>query len=45
MILLLTQGVFPGLGGGAGKGPGMGRPIRHFDWVIDLGHSCKKMAK
>ena len=39
-----SQGTFPGFGGGAGKGPGIGWPIRHFDWLIDLGNSCKKMA-
>ena len=24
--------------------PGIGLPIRYFDWLIDLGNSCKKMA-
>ena len=33
--------LFLGFGGGAGKGPGIGRPIRHFDRLIDLGNSCK----
>ena len=42
---LVPRALFPGLGGGAGKGPGIGRPIRHFDWLIDLGNSCKKMAR
>ena len=27
-----------------GAFPGIGLPIRHFDWLIDLGNSCKKMA-
>ena len=36
---LVPRELFPGLGGGAGKGPGIGRPIRHFDWLIDLGNS------
>ena len=43
-INLVPRALFPGLGGGAGKGPGIVRPIRHFDWLIDLGNSCKKMA-
>ena len=42
---LVPRALFPGFGGGAGKGPGIGRPIRHFDWLIDLGNSCKKRAK
>ena len=42
---LVPRALFPGFGGGAGKGPGIGRPIRHFYWLIDLGNSCKKMAK
>ena len=42
---LRPRAVFRGLGGGAGKGPGIGRPIRHFDWSIDLGNPRKKMAK
>ena len=42
---LVPRALFPGLAGGAGKGPGIGRPIRHFDWLIDLGNSCKKMAR
>ena len=44
-VNLVPRALFPGLGGGAGKGPGIGRPIRHFDWLIDLGNSCKKMAR
>ena len=43
-INLVPRALFPGFGGGAGKGPGFGRPIRYFDWLIDLGNSCKKMA-
>ena len=39
------RALFPDFGGGAGKGPGIGRSIRYFDWLIDLGNSCKKMAK
>ena len=35
----------PCFGGGEGKGPGIGQPTRHFDWLIDLGNSCKKVAK
>ena len=42
---LVARALFPGFGGGAGKCPGIGWPIRHFDWLIDLGTSCKKMAK
>ena len=42
---LVPRVLFPGFGGGAGKGPGIGRSIRHFDWLIDLGNLCKKMTK
>ena len=42
---LVPRALFPGFGGGAGKGPGIGRSIRHFDWLIDLGNLCKKMTK
>ena len=42
---LVHRALFPGFGGGAGKCPGIGWPIRHFDWLIDLGTSRKKMAK
>ena len=35
--ILFHRTLFPG--GEAGKGPGIGRPIRHFDWLIDLGNS------
>ena len=41
---LVPRALFPGFGSGAGKGPGIGRPIRYFDWLIDLGNSFKKMA-
>ena len=41
---LVPRALFPGFGGGAGKGPGISWPICHFDWLIDLGNSCKKMA-
>ena len=34
---LFPRTLFPGCE--AGKGPGIGRPIRHFDWLIDLGNS------
>ena len=34
---LFPRTLFPG--GEKGKGPGIGRPIRHFDWLIDLGNS------
>ena len=37
---LVPRALFPGFEGGAGKGPGIGRPIRYFDWLIDLGKSC-----
>ena len=33
---LFPRTLFPGCE--AGKGPGIGRPIRHFDWLIDLGN-------
>ena len=39
---LVPRALFPGFGGGAGKSPGIGRSIRHFDWLIDLGNLCKK---
>ena len=42
---LVPRALSPGFGGGAGKGPGIGRSIRYFDWLIDLGNSCKKIAK
>ena len=42
---LVPRALSPGYGGGAGKGPGIGRTIRYFDWLIDLGNSCKKIAK
>ena len=42
---LVPRALFPAFGGGAGKGPGIGRSIRHFDWLIDLGNLCKKMTK
>ena len=42
---LVPRALFPGFEDGAGKGPGIGRPIRHFDLLIDLGNSCNKMAK
>ena len=44
-INLVPRALFPGIGGGAGKGPGIGRSIRYFDWLIDLGNLCKKMTK
>ena len=31
---LVPRVLFPGFGGGAGKGPGIGRSIRHFDWLM-----------
>ena len=38
---LVPRALFPGFGDGAGKGPGIGWPIRHFNWLIDLGNSGK----
>ena len=34
-------GPFPLVGGGAGKGPGIGRSDQHFDWLIDLNNLCE----
>ena len=42
---LVPRALFPCFGGGAGKGPGIDRLIRHFDWLIDFGNLCKKMTK
>ena len=39
---LVLGALFPGFGDGAGKGPCIGRPIRYFDWLIDLGNSVRK---
>ena len=45
-INLIPRALFPGFGSGAGKDPsGISWPICHFDWLIDFGNSCKKMAK
>ena len=42
---LIPRALFPGFGSGAGESPSIERLIRHFDWLINLGSSCKKMAK
>ena len=36
-------GPFPFVGGGAGKGPGIGRSDQHFDWLIDLNNLCNEV--
>ena len=38
MFNLIPRALSSDFGGGVGKGPGIGRPIRHFDWLIDLGN-------
>ena len=41
---LVPRALFYGFVGGAGKGPGIGRPIRYFDWLIDLGNDHMKIT-